>query len=259
MRPHDLSRRELLLASLAIPMLLPRCAKAETSAVAASYSDGRLHARAGEKSASPIRPTPRPQRLGIGRQRDGFFYVPAQKDPARRASALLYLHGATGSGGHAIQRLLDHANRTGTILIAPDSRAQTWGVVLGDEAEDTAFIDSALEKIFETYAIDPHRIGISGFSDGATAALSTGLVNGDLFSGIAAFSPGFVSTASVPSGRPKIYISHGENDSILPVERCGRRIARELKSLGYTINYHEFEGEHEVPPEIREEGLQWVL
>ena len=57
-----------------------------------------------------------------------------------------------------------------TILIAPDSRAQTWGVVLGDEAEDTAFLDSALEKIFESYAIDPHRIGISGFSDGASAA-----------------------------------------------------------------------------------------
>jgi predicted esterase len=37
---------------------------------------------------------------------------------------------------------------------------------------------------------------------------------------------------------------------VLPVERCGRRLARELSRAGYDVEYREFPGGHVVPPEM---------
>ena len=58
---------------------------------------------------------------------------------------------------------------------------------------------------------------------GASYALSVGLTNGDLFSDILAFSPGFMAPA-VRHGAPNIFISHGTQDTVLPIDRCSRRI-----------------------------------
>ena len=43
--------------------------------------------------------------------------------------------------------------------------------------------------------------------------------------------------------------SHGTDDPILPIQRCDRQIARELKSAEYTVNYRDFSAEHMVPSE----------
>ncbi|MGZ4788523.1 MAG: hypothetical protein ACXVZX_08375 [Terriglobales bacterium] len=40
--------------------------------------------------------------------------------------------------------------------------------------------------------MDPARIAIGGFSDGASYALTIGITNGRLFTHIVAFSPGFM-------------------------------------------------------------------
>jgi hypothetical protein len=34
-----------------------------------------------------------------------------------------------------------------------------------------------------------------------------------------------------------IFISHGIKDTVLPIERCGRAIARRLTGEGYEIDY----------------------
>lgn len=230
-------------------MLLSRCTRESPRLLP---DEGRLHARPDLFEGATQKPTPQPQRLGLATGRDGSFYVP-RVDGA--APLLLFLHGATGSGARAIEHLLEHADRTGTIVVAPDSRLHTWGFDAEEEPRDLAFIDDALEQIFTTCRVDPRRIGIAGFSDGASAALSWGLVNGDFFTAIAAFSPGFIHLSNLPTGTPRIYVSHGTADSILPIERCGRRIARELRQSGYAVQYREFDGDHEIPPEVWREGL----
>jgi poly(3-hydroxybutyrate) depolymerase len=48
--------------------------------------------------------------------------------------------------------------------------------------------------------VDPQRICVSGFSDGASYALSLGLANGDLFTHVAAFSPGFMRPPCTQGG-----------------------------------------------------------
>jgi phospholipase/carboxylesterase len=235
---------------LKLAMVTAACAKPP-----AALPDGLLHARPQSAPPSPLT-TPRPQRLGLASGRDGSFYAPPRHHDA---PVLLYLHGATGSGERAIARFTDYAERTGTIVVAPDSREYTWGLVTSDEDADLAFIDRVLNKVFASCSVDARRIAVAGFSDGASAALSWGLLNGDLFCGIAAFSPGFIHLTAEPHGQPKVFISHGTQDPILPIDRCGRRIAGALKSAGYDVNYQEFDGEHTVPPEIRDTGLTWLL
>ena len=110
-------------------------------------------------------------------------------------------------------------------------------------------LDRALELVFNTYRIDPGRIAVAGFSDGASYALSVGIANGDLFTDILAFSPGFMAPQKV-AGQPRIFVSHGRQDGVLPIDRCSRRIVPQLSQAGYAVNYREFDGGHVVPPEV---------
>ena len=89
------------------------------------------------------------------------------------------------------------------------------------------------------------------------AALSLGLINGDLFHSVVAFSPGFI-IRNEPNGKPRFFISHGTHDRILPIDACGRRIAGQLTAQGYDVNFREFEGDHEIPGDIAREGLQFI-
>src|SRR5262249_33046159 len=139
----------------------------------------------------------------------------------------------------------------------PDSRGSTWDAIRRGFGRDVTFINRALERVFDTLPIDATRIAVGGFSDGATYALSLGLINGDLFSRVIAFSPGFVIEEN-PNGKPELFISHGTADEILPIERCSRPIVRNLKDRGYQVTFREFNGGHEIPSEIAREALQWV-
>ena len=92
----------------------------------------------------------------------------------------------------------------------------------------------------------------------ASYALTLGLANGDLFSRVVAFSPGFVADV-VRRGSPRFFVSHGTRDTILPIETCGRRIAREFRGLGYGVRFLEFDGGHAVPPDVAEAAMDWLV
>jgi phospholipase/carboxylesterase len=106
--------------------------------------------------------------------------------------------------------------------------------------------------------VDPQRMMIAGFSDGASYALSLGLVNGDAWRRTAAFSPGFIVPAEW-HGSPTFFVSHGRSDNILPIDVAGRRVVTMLQRGGYRVRYREFDGGHTIPPEIREEGVNFLL
>ncbi len=97
-----------------------------------------------------------------------------------------------------------------------------------------------------------------GFSDGASYALSLGLLNGDLLTHVIAFSPGFV-LAERRRGRPRCFLSHGVHDEVLPIDPCSRRIVRELRGADYDVRYTEFDGGHSVPPAIARAAVDWLL
>jgi phospholipase/carboxylesterase len=231
---------------------------ADPDTVRLLQSSGRLLAR--PTSATPP-PDPRltgRSRLGLSNSdRDGVIYLPAGTRSAQPAALLLVLHGATGSGRHVIRRLERLAEERGVVLLAPDSRAYTWDIVAGGYGPDVEIVDRALARAFTLHPVDPTRVAIGGFSDGASYALSLGLANGDLFSRVVAFSPGFLADVE-PRGAPRLFVSHGIRDQILPIETCGRRIVNDARRMGYDVRFVEFDGGHEVPAEVAETAMDWL-
>ena len=88
--------------------------------------------------------------------------------------------------------------------------------------------------------------------------LSLGLANGDLAEAVLAFSPGFVAPPSL-TGRPRCWVAHGTADTVLPVDRCGRRVVAHLQRHGCAVHYEEFDGGHVVRPDHVVAALRWWL
>ena len=218
----------------------------------------RLTSRLPDRSlpTSEAKPGLRALQLGsTGRQM--LLHVPPGLDEDAPAVLVLTLHGAGGNAfaGLAPLRPLADANRL--LLLAPTAQGSTWDAVTSSWGPDIWRIDQALAEVFTSYRVDSKRLVVSGFSDGASYALSMGLANGDLFTHIIAFSPGFV-VSGPRVGTPAIYISHGRDDAVLPIERTTRRISPWLRKSGYPVVVREFDGSHTVPPAITEDAVRWV-
>jgi len=189
----------------------------------------------------------REEPLGVGAGRDGVLYVPDTAE--RSAPIMVFLHGATGSGRGHLRAVLAAADRYGVILVAPDSR-------LG--GPDVEFLDRVLDEIIGRVDGDVSLLALGGVSDGASYALSVGLANGDVFSTVIAFSPGFLAVPE-PVGKPRLFVSHGTADPILPIDGCSGAFVPQLRQAGYEVMFRPFDGGHTVPPEVADQGLRWWL
>jgi len=254
--PSAISRRAFLhVAGVgAVGTVAGACKFGGVKDAVALPAGGRLRARPGKPTGTIATGE---QALGLADGRDGLLYVPASYSADRPAPLVLMLHGATGSARGALRPFRDLADGAGLVLLAPESRSTTWDAIRGDYSVDIAFIDRALTSVFQRVAIDPARLTIEGFSDGATYALGVGLTNGDLFRRIVAFSPGFLLPMEAHA-KPRLFISHGTRDQILPIDQCSRRIVPELQRAKYDVRYREFDGPHAVPPEIAKEAIDWM-
>jgi phospholipase/carboxylesterase len=217
--------------------------------------DGRLTARPRDGVATSLTTGP----LGLDSSgRDGVVHVPSSIPRDRPIPLLLFLHGATQSGTRVLPRVAAAADEAGVIVLAPDSRGTTWDAIRGGFGADVAFLNRALEHVYARASIDARRVAIGGFSDGASYALSLGLANGDLCPRVVACSPGFVIQAP-QHGRPRFFFSHGRADQILPIDQCSRVIVPRLRSMGFDVTFREFDGRHELPPQIAAEALRWAV
>ncbi len=215
----------------------------------------RLSERPGPATASTA---PGLHPLGMRADRDALLYIPESSKKFEKAPLIVSLHGASRNADRGIDLLRSLSDEHGFLLLAPASAAQTWDIIRGAYGPDVAFINRSLARTFTMRRVDAARIAMAGFSDGASYSLSVGLSNGDLFSAVFGFSPGFV----VPGervGKPRVFISHGTLDPVLPIDECSRRIVPELKRDGYRVTYREFEGKHTLPPEVASEAMKWFL
>lgn len=258
------TRRHFLRFSLFLMPLvvcnLSSCLKSDSALMRTFNKDkkastGRLVSRpgvpvtAGSRGLHPLK---------LDGKRDGFVYVPASYQSNKPMPLMVMLHGAGGDAEGALRIVQKVADSLGVIVLAPESRSSTWDVIVSRFGVDIAFIDAALKQVFTRYAIDPNSIAVGGFSDGASYALSVGITNGDLFTHVVAFSPGFMAPAA-QVGEPQIFISHGTGDRVLPIDKCSRRLVPVLKEAGYDVVYQEFDGPHTVPVGVARDAVEWWL
>jgi phospholipase/carboxylesterase len=198
--------------------------------------------------------------------RNGLLYIP--KDHAEPLPLLILLHKAGGSpsewfGGSG--SYVPCADKGRFIILAPQSPGQSWGTGPKKWGYDYLAINRALEEAFARCAIDRNRLAIGGFSDGASYALSLGLANGDVFSNIIAFSPGFIVRVqargrSGPNGVevPLVYIAHGQSDNVLPIASTSRIFVSSLRKNGYNVEFREFSGGHHLSRQVADQAMSWL-
>lgn len=214
---------------------------------------GRLSARAA------------PDRLALGEHelkldyvRDGRVYLPERYEDGDATPLLVMLHGA-GSTSMSARSLFPLADEFGVIILAPDSRDErTWDAILGSWGPDVEFLGTAVRSIFARCTVDRQRMGLAGISDGASYALSLGIGAGDDFGRILAFSPGVMQPTAV-RGKPRIFISHGTSDRVMPIDDTSRTFVPRLRALGYDVTYREFDGGHTLPRPVAHEAFEWFL
>jgi phospholipase/carboxylesterase len=219
------------------------------SIIRTEHERGLLLARPSPASRTPSGSGKRA--LGLGAPRDGFIYSPPAA-PELPLPLLVFLHGAGGDASQA-DPLLGAAEKHGVLLLSIESRSVTWDMIMGELGPDVAFIDRALRQTFERHAIDARRVALSGFSDGASYALSR-----LLFNRVLAFSPGFANPPNV-SGSPALFVSHGTSDKVLPIDACSRKLVPRLRRSGYRIEYREFDGGHSMPAPFLDSVLSWLI
>ena len=218
---------------------------------------GRLHAR--PSAAAEDAPKGR-HAITVEGARAALVYVPAGYKRDAPAPLAVMLHGAGGAAEHGLLLMQRFADESNLIVVAPQSAGATWDAIDRGFGPDVLALDRLLAQVFARYSADARRVAVGGFSDGASYALGLGLTNGDLFTHVLAFSPGFVAGIGELQGeRPRLFVSHGTRDRVLPVQQCSRRIVGQVREAGYVVRYREFDGPHTVPEEIAREAVGWFV
>ena len=208
------------------------------------------------RAADPTRFGENPLKLGT--DRDGILYIPRGYKEGTPMPLVLMLHGAGGSG-RGVSYTFEIADDLGVIILAPDSRDEaTWDMLLHGFGDDVEFIGAALKDTYARCSVDRKKMAIAGHSDGASYALSLGIGVGETFGHVMAFSPGVMQPVEV-HGKPRIFISHGVSDPVMPIDVTSRQFVPRLKKLGYDVTYREYEGRHGVPPAVVREAFGWFM
>lgn len=184
------------------------------------------------------------------------LHVPPSVDGSSPAPLAMLFHGASGKGAPMVDAFAPLADASGMILVATDALYLSWDAITGAFASDLDFACVALDIAFDRCRVDPGRIGLAGYSDGASYAIALGRASGGLVSRVAGFSPGFLIEVD-PKGHPAFFLSHGTEDDVLPIALTGRVVAEQL-DVDYDVQYVEFEGGHVVPGDIAAAAMPWL-
>jgi predicted esterase len=226
----------------------------------ASPAQHEVHGRlpgvlAARVASSAPRTRPRGGLEHLSLDSGGEAWLLGERGEGPRPLVVLF-HGAGGRAEHVLDLLRSLAEERGLVVVAPQSRGATWDLIGGEIGMDVATVDAAIAAAADRYEIDPGRVAAAGFSDGASYALALGIRNPGLFTHVIAFSPGFVHAGRARSA-PRVFVSHGTHDAVLPIEPCGRTVVATMQRLGFAVRYREFDGPHTVPPAVAREAIDW--
>lgn len=249
-----MTRRQWIVAAAA-------AALAGSQALAADIAKGELSAR---PSTSTLTLAPGETRLDGG----GYIYRPATLPPGNRP-LLVLLHGHSHDHHQFLRMFEPWADHCGAIVFAPKAKRTTWDIIAKAKelearrsaprisptkfGDDLARVDAQMKALFASAPIDPKKIVLLGFSDGASYSLSVGLANPQLFSWVVALSPGFALWPDRVAHAQRVFVAHGKEDRKLAFENTRDRIVGPLRKANVPVEFREFDGDHVmVGPIIRE-------
>ncbi|MEO7655543.1 MAG: alpha/beta hydrolase-fold protein [Sphingomicrobium sp.] len=235
-------------------------ALAATAALA--FTSAALSAADIGKGELSARPAASVQTLAAGETKldsGGIIYRPATL-PAGSRPLLVLLHGHGQDNQQFIRMLEPWADHCGAIIFAPKAERITWDIIAKAKSlessrsaprnapkkfgADAGRIDGELKSLFAAAPVDPRKVAIMGFSDGASYALSLGLPNPDLFKWVIALSPGFALWPDKVTHSQHVFIAHGQKDQRLAFATTRDGIVGPLKQANVPVEFREFDGDH---------------
>ncbi len=185
--------------------------------------------------------------------------VPQSYEPIRDYALVVCLHGAGFTGEAYLDRWKTRLGE-GYILACPTYPSGAW---FTRRAEDLVL--ATVQAVQQRYRVDPSRIFLTGMSNGGIGAWLIGMHHAPLFAGLAPMASGIddVLFPFLENLRATpVYIIHGSQDQVMPVE-LSRKLAGELKNLGYPFVYREHDrthamaGGHFFPREELPDLVKW--
>ncbi|MFL9842757.1 PHB depolymerase family esterase [Sphingomonas sp. ST-64] len=202
---------------------------------------------------------------------DAIAYIPPRAIGA--APLLVLLHGATERPQSMVARFRAEADRRGIVLLAPKSAGDTWDMIADFDRRrsqvvrsrsarlnvDPPRINRAIRALLERASVDPARIALGGFSDGASYALTIGSDNPGFFRTLLVFSPGMLYLSPRRSPGQRVFLSHGSSDPVLSFQASKSRFVPQLRKEGLAVTFREFDGRHELPDIVLQEAVAMWL
>lgn len=209
--------------------------------------------------------------------------VPDKIDFARRYPLLIGLHGNGGLAEKMIA-IMNHALKKEPLILAaaqgaypnfPQLRGRhfSWAIQTRerrlwkiDDPLAVQNIHEALQSLTRKYPIS--EVYLLGFSQGAAYAFLSAFKHADRVAGVISVGGVFPETDSefsilkdeeIEKGKKfRVFIAQGTHDPLVAAG-LGAQTGAKLKNYGYDVEYHEYEGGHEISPELLKKIYAWMI
>lgn len=193
-------------------------------------------------------------------------------EPATEADAptVLLLHG-TGADEHDLLPL-GRALAPGAALLSPrgtvdENGMNRWFRRLREgvfDVEDliarTGELAVWIGEATRAYGLDPDRIVVSGFSNGANTGAALLLLHPGLVAGAALFAGGAPLQGREPDqvdlSATSVFLGSGVADPITTIDQA-RLLGRQLRERGARLTEREHPGGHQLAPDVLAEARSW--
>lgn len=125
---------------------------------------------------------------------------------------------------------------SGAIVIGPDCPDRSWVEPLADRS-----VLTLIEHVRATYAIDPRRILVVGFSMGGRGAWTLSERHADLFTAAIVMAASVRGEVEQGAGKVPTYIIHSRDDAVAPFAPVAEA-ARRLEAAGHPVRFDPIDG-----------------
>ncbi len=185
--------------------------------------------------------------------------------------ALILIHGRYASAANIMSLADELAIHEETVILAPEAADNQWYPLRFIEPRDSnqPHLDSSLAAIEELisysltkYGLDPERIVLAGFSQGACLVADYVARTPRQYGGVCIFSGGLIGNDTEINSKnwegsldsTPIYIGSDRNDSHIPIERV-HLTTSVLRRLNADVNESVYDG---LGHSIHNEGIEFL-
>jgi phospholipase/carboxylesterase len=209
--------------------------------------------------------------------------LPQGFDSSRKYPLLIGLHGNGGNSEQVLTVMRNALKEEPLILATPlgaypnysQLRGQhfSWEIQTRNKELWKTADPLAIENLHEAVGVLKNKYPIAevyilGFSQGAAYAFLFGFKLPEMTAGIVSIGGLFPETDTefsmlkgeeIASGKKfRVFIAQGSHDLVIPMA-FGAKTAEKLKKYGYEVECQEYEGGHEVTPELLKKIYSWLM